>query len=265
MKQTYKLVVLALVATLMSGCVRVESGHVAIRRDFNKQIVPTELQPGSWNQVFIGDVITVPVKDVSVKVEDLSPVAKDNSTMKDLDLMIIYNVNPNSVAELYMTKNSAFHAYDGSDTYLMYNYIVNVARNAVYKSARKYDALDMNDARPAIEQEVKELIIKSLEEEHLVNDLTISQVMVKSIVPADTIVQSANELVRAKNSYKQKEIEVQTAKQEAERIAVLNSNKGAIEYMEAMAMMNISEGVKEGRVQTILIPHGMNIMNMPSK
>lgn len=254
MKTIYKVATLALIAMVFSGCTRIESGHTGIRRDFNKQIVPTELQPGSWNQVLVGEVITVPVKDVAVKVEDLSPVAKDNSTMKDLDLMVIYNVNPNSVAELYMTKNSAFHAYDGSDTYLMYNYIVNVARNAVYKSARKYDALDMNDARPAIEQEVKELIIKSLEEEHLVNDLTISQVMVKSIVPADTVVQSANELVRAKNSYKQKEIEVQTAKQEAERISVLNSNKGAIDYMQAMAMMNISEGIKEGKVQTIIVP-----------
>lgn len=265
MKQMSKLVVLALAAVMMSGCVRVESGHTAIRRDFNKQIVPTELQPGSWNQVIIGDVLTVPVKDVAVKIEDLTPVAKDNSTMKDFDIMVIYNVNPNSAAELYTTKNSAFHLYDNNDTYLMYNYIVNVARNAVYKSARKYDALDMNDARPAIEQEVKELIVKTLDEEHLATDLTISQVMVKSIIPADTVVQSANELVRAKNTYKQKEIEVQTAKQEAERIAVLNSNKGAVEYMQAMAMMNISEGVKEGKVQTILIPHGMNVLNMPSK
>jgi hypothetical protein len=144
----------------------------------------------------------------------------------------------------------------------MYNYIVNVARNAVYKSARKYEALDMNDARPAIEQEVKELIVKSLEEEHLATDLTISQVMVKSIVPADSIVQSANELVRAKNSYKQKEIEVQTAKQEAERISVLNSNSGAIEYMRAMAMMNISEGIKEGKVQTIVVPSNFTALIM---
>jgi hypothetical protein len=262
MKYTLKLTALALVAATLSGCVRVESGHIGIRRDINKQIVPTELQPGSWNQVIIGDVLTVPVKDVAVKIEDLSPVAKDNSTMKDFDLVVIYNVNPNSGAELYTTKNSAFHAYDGSDSYLMYNYIVNVARNAVYKSARKYEALDMNDARPAIEQEVKELIVKSLEEEHLATDLTISQVMVKSIVPADSIVQSANELVRAKNSYKQKEIEVQTAKQEAERISVLNSNSGAIEYMQAMAMMNISEGIKEGKVQTIVVPSNFTALMM---
>ena len=66
------------------------------------------------------------------------------------------------------------------------------------------------------------------------------------------------ELVKAKNELKKKEIEVQTAKQEAERISVLNSNKGAIEYMNAMAMMNISEGIKEGKVQSIVVPYNFN-------
>ena len=49
-------------------------------------------------------------------------------------------------------------------------------------------------------------------------------------------------------------IEVQTAQKEAERISILNSNKGAIEYMNAMATMNISEGIKEGKVNTIVVP-----------
>jgi hypothetical protein len=38
-------------------------------------------------------VLTFPVKDVNVKLDDMTPVAKDNSTMKDFDAVVIYNIN----------------------------------------------------------------------------------------------------------------------------------------------------------------------------
>ena len=178
--------------------------------------------------------------------------------MKDLDAIVIYNINQAQVAELYNTKNRSFHAVHNGDTYLMYNYIFNAARNAVYKSARKYDALDMADNRPAMEQEIKEFIQKTLADEKLDGTITISQVLVRNVLPADSVVESANQLVRAKNEYKQKEVEVQTAKKEAERMQAL-SNQGSqsIAYMNAQAALNISEGIKNGKVQTIVVPSNM--------
>lgn len=248
------LVVLLSIVLFTFSCTRIETGEVGIRIGFDKQISPGELLPGSFNQTLIGSVLTFPVKDVSVKIENMTPLAKDNSTMKDFDAVIIYNVNPQSVAELYVSKNRSFHEVENGDIYLMYNYVHQTARNAIYKSARRYEALEMNDNRQAIETEVKEIIIKSLADEKLDGAVSISQVLVRSILPADSVVASANELVRAKNEFKQKEVEVQTAKKEAERIAVLNANKGAIEYMSAMASMKIAEAVASGKVNTIIIP-----------
>jgi regulator of protease activity HflC (stomatin/prohibitin superfamily) len=250
-----KLLVVLAMASAMIGCERIETGHVGLRVGFDKQVSQNELQPGSFNQVFVGDVLEFQVKDVAILVNDMTPLAKDNSTMKDFDAVVIYNVNPGSVSEIYSTKNKSFHHYENGDTYLMYNYIQTAARNAVYIAARKYEALDMNDARQVIEQEVKLTLVKTLTDEHLDNAITISQVLVRSITPADSIVESANNLVKAKNAYKQKEIEVQTAKQEADRIAALNQNKGAIDYMNAMALVNISEAIKDGKVQSIVVPY----------
>ncbi|MFS4459151.1 SPFH domain-containing protein [Bdellovibrio sp. HCB2-146] len=243
-----------IVLSLSVGCTRIETGEVGVRIGFDKQISPGELLPGSFNQTLIGSVLTFPVKDVSVRVEDMTPLAKDNSTMKDFDALVIYSINPQSVSELYVSKNRSFHAEHDGDIYLMYNYVHQTARNAIYKSARKYDALDMNDNRQAIETEVKDLMVHSLADEKLDSAITISQVLVRVILPADSVVASANDLVRAKNEYKQKEVEVQTAKKEAERIAALNANKGAIEYMSAMANMKIAEAIANGRVNTIVIP-----------
>jgi regulator of protease activity HflC (stomatin/prohibitin superfamily) len=253
--KTFKLAAVALAVVTATGCTRIETGEVGVRIGFDKQIQPGELLPGSFNQVLIGDVLTFPIKDVNVSLENLTPVAKDNSTMKDLDAVVIYNINQSQVAELYSQKSKAFHAADRGDIYLMYNYIVQTARNAIYKAAREYEALDMADNRQMMEQKVREHIQRALAEEKLDGSLTITQVLIRNVQPADSVVASANELVRSKNELKQKEVEVKTAEAEARRMAALaNQSTQSIAYMQAQAMMNISEGIKNGKVHTIVVP-----------
>ncbi len=263
MKRIFTSVVLA-AAVLAAGCTRIETGEVGVRVGFDKQVKPGELLPGSFNQVLIGDVLTFPVKDVNVVMENMTPVAKDNSTMKDIDAVVVYNVNPNQVSELYATKNRAFHANDkGGDVFLMYNYVVQNARNAIYKAARKYEALDMADNRSDMENFIKDEIVRNLAEEKLDGSITISQVLIRNVVPADSVVASANDLVRAKNELKQKEVEVKTAEAEARRMAALaNNSSSSIQFMQAQAMLNISEGIKQGKVQTIVVPANFNALMM---
>lgn len=254
MKSVLKISAIVLAIASLQACTRIETGEVGVRVGFDKQVQSGELLPGSFNQTLVGDVLTFPIKDVNVKLDDMTPVAKDNSTMKDFDAVVIYNISQNQVAELYSQKSRAFHAGQNGDIYLMYNYIVQNSRNAIYKEARKYEALDMADNRQAMEQSIKETIQKSLTDEKLDGSITVSQVLIRNIVPADAVVASANDLVRAKNELKQKMVEVQTAEQEAKRIAALNANKGAVEYMSAMANMKIAEGIAAGKVQTIVVP-----------
>ena len=260
MKRFLTLSILA-VAVLATGCTRIETGEVGVRVDAYKQVQPGELLPGSMNQTIIGDVLTFPIKDVNVTLENMTPVAKDNSTMKDFDAVVIYNINQGQVAELYGTKSQAFHARHSGDIYLMYNYIVQNARNAIYKAARKYEALDMADNRGEMENFIKEEITRNLAEEKLEGSITISQVMIRNVVPADSVVASANELVRSKNELKQKEIEVKTAEAESRRMAALaNNSTSSIAFMRAQAELNISEGIKAGKVQTIIVPSNMTAL-----
>ena len=251
-------------AVLATGCTRIETGEVGVRVGFDKQVKPGELLPGSFNQVLIGDVLTFPVKDVNVALDNMTPVAKDNSTMADFDAVVVYNINQNQVAELYSSKNKSFHVEHKGDTYLMYNYIVQNARNAIYKAARKYEALDMADNRTEMENFIKDEMVRNLAEEKLDGSIAISQVMIRNVVPAESVVRSANDLVRAKNELKQKEIEVKTAEAEARRMAALaNNSASSIAFMQAQAALNISEGIKNGKVQTIVVPANFNALMMP--
>jgi regulator of protease activity HflC (stomatin/prohibitin superfamily) len=263
MNRFVKLSLIAAAVALTTACTRIETGEVGVRVGFDKQVQPGELLPGSFNQSLIGNILTFPIKDVNVALNDMTPVAKDNSTMKDFDAVVVYNINPQQVAELYSTKNKSFHAEFKGDTYVMYNYIVQNARNAIYKAARKYEALDMADARSDMETFIKEEIVRNMVEEKLDGSITISQVLIRNVVPADSVVASANELVKAKNELKQKEVEVKTAEAESRRMAALAANSGSsIAFMQAQAMLNISEGIKAGKVQTIVVPSNFNALMM---
>lgn len=255
MNRFAKLSLIAAAVAMTAACSRIETGEVGVRVGFDKQVQSGELLPGTFNQTLIGDVLTFPIKDVNVKLDDMTPVAKDNSTMKDLDAVVIYNINQSQVAELYSTKSQAFHARHNGDIYLMYNYIVQTTRNAIYKEARKYEALDMADNRQMMEQSIKEQIQKSLADEKLDGSLVVSQVLIRNIVPADSVVASANDLVRSKNELKQKEVEVKTAEAEARRMQALASQGSqSIAYMQAKAQADIAEGIKNGKVNTVVIP-----------
>ena len=256
MNRFAKFAVILAAGSSLAACTRIETGEVGVRRSFDKTIETTELQPGTINQTIFGDVLTFPTKDVSVDITDMTPLAADNSTVADFDMSVIYSINPNSVAEIYINKSRNFHAdTETGDTLLMYNYIRQLGRNAAYKVARRYESLKMADNRAEIENLVRQEIVNQLAAEKLDGALTVSQVLVRQIKPADNIVASANALVQAQNEQKRKQVEVQTAKLEAERIAALNANRGATEYMAAMALQDIAEGVKNGKVHSVVVPY----------
>ena len=75
------------------------------------------------------------------------------------------------------------------------------------------------------------------------------------------MVASANDLVRAKNELKQREVEIRTAELEAKRQQMLASNgPQTIEYMKAQASLMIAEAVKNGKVQTMIIPSNLTAL-----
>lgn len=249
----------AIVAAMVvaTGCTRITNGEVGVRVDASRQVSGTELMPGSWNQTLVGDVLTFPVKDISISLENKTPMTSDNSALKDFDITIVYGINPNSVSELYTTKSKSFHSYDTkeNDTYLMYNYISTLVNNASYKAVRGYKALEVADNREKIEQEILDIVTEQLKAEKLDTAIQVKVVQVRNVAPNDEILRAATDYVRAQNELKVKETEVAIAKKESERMAALAANSGqSIAYMQAQAQMKIAEGIANGKVQTIVVP-----------
>lgn len=256
MNKVAKVVTLTALVASLAACSRVETGQVGIVRQFDKEIDVTERMPGTFTQTITQDMFHAQTKDISVDVTDLRPLASDNSTVQDFDVQVIYSINPTSAAELYREKAGPFHSVTSNgDMLLMYNYVFNVARNAAYKVARNYKSLELSDNRNKMETDMLTIMNDNLNtEEGLKGAIVVQQVLIRNIQPATSIVESANEFIRSQNELKKKEVELQTAKVEAERIKALSQNQDAIEYMRAQAELMIAEGVRSGKVNTIVVP-----------
>lgn len=254
MKRT--LIALAAASFVLTGCMeRIETGKVGVRLNASKQIEGNELLPGSWNQTLIGSVLEFPVKDIAINLENKTPMTKDNSALADFDLTVVYGINPSSVAELYSTKSHSFHVHDKEGTYLMFNYMATLVNNAAYKAIRQYNALEVADNRAKLEQDIHRIVTEQLKEEKLDSALNLSVVQIRNVQPNAEILKAATEYVRAQNELKIKETEVAIAKKESERMAALAQNsQQSIAYMNAQATLNVSEGIKNGKVQTIIVP-----------
>lgn len=250
---------IAFVAVLiaMFGFERITTGEVGLRLNASKEIQSTELMPGSWNQIMFGSVITFPTKDIVVPVENKMPLTADNSALKDFDMTVVYAITPSSVSEMYSTKSKSFHATtDSGDILLMYNYIYLLVNNSASEQIRKYPALKVADNRERIENDIRMAVNTQLLADKLGTSIVLTVVQIRNIRPNDDILASATELVKRQNELAIKTTEVEIARKEAERMNALSVNADqSIAYMNAQAMQAISIGIKEGKVNTIVVPY----------
>lgn len=259
-KRILGVVAAVVLAVSMQACTRIETGEVGVRINASKQIEGTELQAGSWNQTIIGSILTFPVKDITINLDNKTPMTADNSPLADFDITVVYGLNPNSVSELYSTKSKSFHIEDKGDIYLMASYMQTLVNNASYKVVREYKSLEVADNRAKIEVKIRDAVTDELKAQKLDTSVSLTVVQVRNILPNAEILKSATDYVRSQNALKIAENEVKLAKLESERMAALASNSGqSIAYMQAQATLNLSQAALNGKINTILIPHGMTM------
>lgn len=255
MKRAFVVVALLMLA----ACTRIETGHVGVRVSFTGQIEPQELGVG-FHQTFIGSVRTYVANEITLQLENLHPQTKDRTTLADLDLTFTYSIAPNAIADLVVRyKGRDMHAADKSDDiYPLGLYVTNVVQTAVTDVFSRYDALTANENRERIRDEIRTRVGQILAEEKLSEQVRVHQVFVKNMEVAAELKASVLQVIKAQNELRAKEFEVLTAKKEADRLTLLSANKFNIDYMNAKSLSDIAEGVKNGKVQTMVIPYNFN-------
>jgi len=256
-----------LVALGLSSCGTIESGNVGVRTTLGK-VNPEEVEPGIYLGVpGISRVQEFSAKEIGLDLNDLTPKARDNLSLRDLDLTIYYRVASGSIADLYV-KYAGQHTRDeGSKVNLpAYAILQRLSRNAVYEQASRIDSLVMHTQRDELAASIR----KSLQAELDANDkgvFVVSRVVIRGLTTDPAIEKAIQEAVAAQKQLettKQRvaiaEAEAQVEVKKAEGIAKANQiiNQSLTrEYLQHESNLALQKFAEKGGTTTVVIPANM--------
>lgn len=261
------LVVVAVVVAAVTSCGTIESGNVGVRTTLGK-VNAEEITPGLFFGVpGISRVQEFSAKEIALDMNDLTPKARDNLSLRDLDVTIYYRVASGSIAELGV-KYAGQHTRDeGSRVNLpAYAMLQRLSRNAVYEQSSRIDSLVMHTQR----DELAAAVSRSLQAELDANDkgvFSVTRVVIRSLTTDPAIEKSIQESVAA-----QKQLE--TTKQriaiaEAEALVEIKRAEGVAranqiinqsltrEYLQHESNLALHKFAEKGGTTTVIMPANM--------
>ena len=259
-----------LLAAIVTSVVIIETGHVGVDRTLGT-IDMKERNPGmSFKLPLITTVAEVSTKEIPLDFNDLTPKAKDNLSLQDLDLSIYYRVEPDKVAET-MVKYSNGSRYEGGVAYPGYNVVFREARRAIYETVSKLESLSIHRERDIIAVNVQELLQQVLDSDNE-GAFTVTRVVVRAITTDPGIEESIKAAIANQKKLEAKQIEVQIAEKDAEieiararglaeanRIIDESLTESYLQHEQNIALQKFAEN---GSNHTIVMPASMGGANL---
>ncbi len=255
------------VALLATSCGTLESGNVGVRTTLGK-VSSEELEAGVYFVMpLVSRVQEFSAKEIGVDLNDLTPKAKDNLSLRDLDVTVYYRTSPGSVADLYV-KYASQHTRDENSRifYPAYGLLQRLARNIIYEETARMDSLLMHTRR----DELAIAVQKGLQGELDKNDkgvFTVTRVVIRQLTTDPAIEKAIQESVAAQKQLettKQRiqiaEAEAQVEVKKAEGIAKANQiiNQSLTrEYLQHESNLALQKFAEKGGTSTVVIPANM--------
>lgn len=254
------LVLMAIV--LLAGCGRIHSGNVGVRTSFNGTVEP-ETVTGFYTSV-TSHVDEWTTKETDIDLKHMTPKARDNLSLKDMDVSIYYRTDPTKIPGIAI-KYTGQSAVENGMVYPGYNLIANIARNAIYEEVAKSDSLTIHTQREQMAASIKAEVQKSVNATDP-DTFTITRVLIRQVVTDPTIEASIQQAVASQKNLDNKRVQVDIAKQDAairvaeakgiaEAQGIINSTLTR-EYLQHESNEVLKRFAEKGGTTTVLMPYG---------
>ncbi len=206
--------VIVVVIAFMSAYT-VETGNVAVERTLGKVNHEEQLQGLNFKMPFLTSKQEFSAKEIVIDINDLTPKAADNLSLKDLDVSVFYRVPQGRVSELYVKYAQA--SGRGTDGIYLpaYGLVVREARSAIYEQVSKIDSLQLHKQRESLQTDVLQELQSRLERSDP-GDIIITRVVVRALNTDPSIEAAIRDAVEAEKRLEAKEVQVEIAKKDAE-------------------------------------------------
>jgi len=205
--------VIALIIVLSSWYV-VDTGNVAVEKTLGT-VDMDEIPAGlNWKLPLLTSVYEFSAKEIVIDFDDLTPKARDNLRLKDLDVSIYYSVRPDSMAEMMVKYAAAFTR--GEEALLpAFGIVYREARDVIYEEVTKIDSLDLHRNRDALRSGITANLQAKLDAKDP-GVFTVTRVAVRALNTDPTIEAAIQRAVQAQKELEAKKIQVEIATKDAE-------------------------------------------------
>ena len=243
-----KTLLLIAMVFFVAACGRIETGEVGVRIDFNKTVESGEMPPGIYFNP-LSSVEHYSVKEIEIPIEDMTPKAKDNLSIRDLDLSVFYRVEPSMVADLYV-KYTGQSKWDREVGVWLpaSNLVARVAREAVFDTIADYESLTIHTKRETISSEIRQRLQAVLDQTDK-GAFQITRVVVRQMVTDPALEESIRAAVQMQKRVEAKREELNLAKAEADRLRVEAQGLADADRIRASALTPELLRLKELQVQ----------------
>ena len=254
------------------------TGNVGIRTVLGV-ISKTEVTPGVYVKwPFISTVQEFTSKEIAIDLQDLTPKARDNLSLRDMDISIYYRVGDGAVAEL-QAKYAGQSVRDEQSGIWMpaYSLVHRLVRNAAYEEVAKVDSLVMHTRR----EEISTAIQRNVQAQLDLNDpkvFTVTRVVVRSVLTDPSIEESIRAAVANQKKLEAMTIQTEIAKREAQikiteaegiaKAQAIISGSLTREYLQHEANQALLKFAEKGNTNTVVVPANMlttPMINIPAK
>jgi regulator of protease activity HflC (stomatin/prohibitin superfamily) len=240
----------------------INTGENGLYTSFSGQVKNEIILPGLRYDGF-GSIKVFNTRKITVQSNDLTPKTKDNTIMKDMDVVVTYSLSPTSLYDFYTGYDMSNHGVSqNGQIELMASFIKRLITSAVNQSVDEYPALEVNSSLDKIQDTIKQNLNLSLEKNNLAGKIQIeSVVVVKADLPED-LVAAVNRVVTAQSAEQEQIVKNRTAELKANENKSLASTVTPA-YLEYQRNEILKEAMKNGSIQKILI-NGAPVLSLDS-
>ena len=144
-----KIIAVAILIGIVSfmSAYTVQTGNVAVERTLGKVNHEEQGQGLNFKLPFLTNSMEFSGKEIAIDINDLTPKAADNLSLKDLDVSIFYRVPQDRISEL-MVKYAATAERGRDGIYLpAFGLVWREARSTIYEQVSEIDSLQLHKRR----------------------------------------------------------------------------------------------------------------------
>lgn len=254
----------------------IETGNVGVRTTLGT-VSMNEITPGVYLKwPIISSVEEVTAKEVDVVLVNMTPKARDNLSLKDMDVSVFYRTDPTKIAEVMVqfsgqTTSAEFvetnsdMLYSDGPLAAGYQLVRSISREAVYNAVSDEDSLSVHTNRERIAQAVQHTAQQKLDEAAK-GAFTITRVVVRQAITDPSIENSIRIAVENQKKLEAMKVAVDIAEKEAE-IEITKARgiaeaqriiSGTLtrEYLAHERNEALKTAAEKGTLTTMVVPEG---------